>query len=104
MSYEYGRINGEDAVGALEVCNADNSRHTDGERGSGDGGESGLRLVASADTGDSVDDGRLRKLGETAKSRRKAYEDAMAWLLRAELNPDAWMIATRDNFIFRRYK
>lgn len=99
MSYEFRRNDGEDAAGHLERHDGDNCRRPGGERGSGDGGKSELRLVASAYSGDSVDDGRLRKLGKTVSGRRKAFEDAMAWLYSPELNPDAWMIKSGDKYI-----
>ena len=104
MSYEIRRNDGEDAAGHLERHDGDNSSRPGGERGSGNDGESELRLLASAYPGDHVDDGRLRQLYKKTGSRRKAFEDAMAWLFSPERNPDAWMIVTRDNFFFRRYK
>ena len=103
MSYEIRRNDGEDAAGHLERHDGDNCRRPGGERGSGDGGKSELRLVASAYSGDSVDDGRLRKLGKTVSGRRKAFEDAMAWLYSPERNPDAWMIKMWDHFIIYKH-
>lgn len=104
MSYEHrNRFYGEDAAGHLESHDGDNSGRTDGERRSGDGGESELRILASADSGDSVDDGRLRQRDKKASGRRKAFENAMAWLFSPERNPDAWMIKRGDHFIIYKH-
>lgn len=104
MSYDYrNRVCGEVATGDLEGSHGCDCSGAGGERRSGDDGKGGVRLVASADAGDSVDDGRLRKLGKTVKGRRKAFQDAMAWLFSPERNPDAWMIKREDKFIIYKH-
>lgn len=100
MSYERrNRFYGEVTVGDLERTHDSAGCGPGSKCGSGNDGESELRLVAPADSGDSVDDGRLRKLGKTVSGRRKAFEDAMAWLYSPERNPDAWMIKSGDKYI-----
>lgn len=57
-------------------------------------------VVASADADDFVHDGCVRRLAPEAVSRRKAYNDAMAWLFTEKENPDLWMLkgsTTRDS-------
>lgn len=105
MSYEHrNRFYGEVTVGDLERTHDNTGCGLGRKRRPGNDGESELCLLASAYLGDHVDDGRLRQLYKKTGSRRKAFEDAMAWLFSPEFNPDAWMIVTRDNFFFRRYK
>lgn len=53
-----------------------------------------------ADADDFVHDGCVRRLAPEAVSRRKAYNDAMAWLFTEKENPDLWMLkgsTTRDS-------
>ncbi len=92
MSYERRRKNGEDHGGHLEGVRGCGGGGVDGERGAGGYGEGGVRLVASADAGDSDE---LRGDGEChhkARSRCKTFEAAMEWLFNPESNPDAWML------------
>lgn len=99
MSYERRRKNGENHGGHLEGVRGCGRSGVDGERGAGGCGEGGVRLVASADPGDSDE---LRGNGDRnhkATSRRKTFEAAMEWLFNPESNPDAWMldgVVTRD--------
>lgn len=92
MSYERRRKNGEDHGGHLEGVRGCGGGGVDGERGAGDCRESGVRVVALGDTDDCVHDGCVRRLAPETVSWRKAYKDAMAWLLSPESNPDAWML------------
>lgn len=93
MSYERrNRFYGEVTVGDLERTYDSAGCDPDSKRNSGNDGESELRLLAPADSGDSVDDGRMRKLGKTVSGRRKALENAMAWLFDPQINQDVWMI------------
>jgi hypothetical protein len=92
MSYERRRSNGKDNGGHLEgACGGDRGG-VDGERGAGCCGEGGVRVVASADAGDSVHLGGMPRLDPKISGRRKAFEAAMAWLFSPESNPDAWML------------
>lgn len=96
---ERRRSNGKDNGGHLEgACGGDRGG-VDGERGAGGCGEGGVRVVASADAGDSVHLGGMPRLDPKISGRRKAFEAAMAWLFNPESNPDAWMLSgvvTRD--------
>lgn len=100
MSYECRKENGKDLSGHLEgACGGDRGG-VDGERCAGGCGEGGVRVVASADADDFVHDGCVRRLAPEAVSRRKAYNDAMAWLFTEKENPDLWMLkgsTTRDS-------
>lgn len=92
MSYERRRSNGKDNGGHLEgACGGDRGG-VDGERCAGGCGEGGVRVVASADAGDSVHLGGMPRLDPKISGRRKAFEAAMAWLFSPESNPDAWML------------
>lgn len=100
MSYERRRSNGKDNGGHLEgVCGGGGGR-SGGKRRSGNVRKGEFRVVASADADDFVHDGCVRRLAPEAVSRRKAYNDAMAWLFTEEENPDLWMLkgsSTRDS-------
>ena len=92
MSYERRRSNGKDNGGHLEgACGGDRGG-VDGERGAGCCGEGGVRVVASADAGDSAEFRGDGDRSHKARCRRKAFKAEMEWLFNPESNPDAWML------------
>uniref|UniRef100_UPI004028C0EC hypothetical protein n=1 Tax=Candidatus Cryptobacteroides bacterium TaxID=3085639 RepID=UPI004028C0EC len=100
MSYECRKENGKDLSGHLEGVRGGGGGRSGGKRRSGIARQLDYRLVASDDTDDFVHDGCVRRLAPEAVSRRKAYNDAMAWLFTEKENPDLWMLkgsTTRDS-------
>lgn len=100
MSYECRKENGKNLSGHLEGVRGGGGGRSGGKRRSGNGRKGEFRVVASADADDFVHDGCVRRLAPEAVSRRKAYNDAMAWLFSEEENPDLWMLkgcTTRDS-------
>lgn len=100
MSYECRKENGKDLSGHLEGVRGGGGGRFGGKRRSGNGRKGEFCVVASADADDFVQDGCVRRLAPEAVSRRKAYNDAMAWLFTEKENPDLWMLkgsTTRDS-------
>ncbi len=96
------RENGEDNGGHLEGVHGVRGGSPGGERRAGRGREGGAGVVACGDADDFVQDGRVRRLAPEVVSRRKAYQDAMAWLFDAGQNPDAWMLKGCEVNIYKK--
>ncbi|MDD7454975.1 MAG: hypothetical protein PUK70_01795 [Bacteroidales bacterium] len=92
MSYERRGKNEKNHCEHLESVRSGGCSGAGGKCGASSDGKGGVRLVASADAGNCIRNGRVRRLAPEVADRRKAYEDAMAWLFSPESNTDAWML------------
>ncbi len=102
MNYEQRRENGEDHDEHLEDVRGRSGGGFGGEHRPGRGGKGGLGVVASADADAGVRRGGMPGLDPKAGGRRKAFEDAMAWLFSPESDPDAWMFRGCDVSWFKK--